>query len=499
MALSTNPLTKKDYLTGLKCPLKLYRDRYGYDGPEGLVCLDPDAEAQRRMKQGKAVGEAARGLFQGGLLISETDFLAAVDATEKALASAPPAIFEGAFECGNVRVRTDILERTGKSDWNLLEVKAKARREDPDYIDDLAIQYWVLTQWGVSIASAAILHLNGEYEGGQPLAQLFVRTELTDQVRQRVSTVKEEVSRLLDIIGNPEPPEVLVVPECRTCPYFPLCGAELPEHWVGEMPRLSPQQWEALCQAGLERESIGNIPISFKLTGKQQRIRQAVISGSPYVSAGLVTVLNLTAPIYYLDFETIHWAIPPFPGVRPWQHVPFQYSIHVQYPDGSLEHREYLHRESDDPRPKLAERLVQDLGDKGPIVVYTDFEQKRLDELVTACPNRTAELKSIKDRLLDLHKVLQEHYYHPGFHGSFSLKDVLPVLVPEMSYDDLAIQDGSEAMLAYDRLLDDPLSVEERENLAKSLMDYCCWDTLALVRVVEVLQQDFAGDKEKSK
>jgi hypothetical protein len=218
-------------------------------------------------------------------------------------------------------------------------------------------------------------------------------------------------------------------------------------------------------------------------------VRDAVLRGEPYRHPGLKEALDeVRFPIHFLDFETCNPALPIIPGTRPFQQTPFQWSIHVLHEDGTQEHHGYLHRNRTDPREALASGLVERLGNEGSIVVYSGFESRVIRSLADALPEFEERLLPLQERMVDLLHLLHNYYYHPNFHGSFSIKDVLPVLVPALSYDDLLIREGSQAALAFIALTDPQTDSEERAVLDDALNAYCARDTMALLRMYQVLR-----------
>jgi hypothetical protein len=288
-------------------------------------------------------------------------------------------------------------------------------------------------------------------------------------------------------------PQIETGPHCQRpyhCPFYGYCHQGFPEHSIDLLPNLRAEQREALRSAGIM--DIRRIPSDFpKLTLIQRRVRDSALSGSPYVSGDLAKALaQVRPPIHFLDFETINPALPIYPGTRPFQFIPFQWSLHTISLDGRLSHNAYLHEGPDDPREPLAEALLQALDGKGPIVVYASFEATRLKEMAGHLPLHAEGILAVRERLFDLYPFLREHYYHPAQHGSYSLKSVLPALAPDMGYDDLAIQEGNAAALAYEKMVDLETPEGESAALRQALLDYCQRDTLAMVKVLEALHEE---------
>jgi hypothetical protein len=236
-------------------------------------------------------------------------------------------------------------------------------------------------------------------------------------------------------------------------------------------------------------ESISDIPDDFPLSERQRRACTAVQTGDPWISAELGKELESPKyPLYFMDFESVNPAIPRFSGMRPFDQLPFQWSVHVQRkPDAELEHYEFLATNSGDPRRDFINSLRDALGETGSIVVYAAFESQRLSELAAWLPEFAERIKTIHGRLWDLLPVVRNHVYHPAFAGSYSLKAVLPALVPEMSYDNMLVANGQAAGLAWDSLVRGTVDQAEQDKIRKALLEYCGQDTLALVTLLRTL------------
>jgi hypothetical protein len=237
-------------------------------------------------------------------------------------------------------------------------------------------------------------------------------------------------------------------------------------------------------------DSIRDIPDDFELSEIQRRAATCVQKGEPWYSPDLRQVLGgLTYPLYFADFETVNPAIPRFPAMRPYDHVPFQWSVHVQrQPGAEPEHHEFLAEHASDPRRDFITSLCAALGESGSIAVYSSFESQRLSDLAVWLPEHAERINAIQARLFDLLPVVREHVYHPAFAGSYSIKSVLPALVPETTYDGMQVANGQAAGVAWESLVHGGLNCEERERIRKALLDYCEKDTFALVQLLAILQ-----------
>ena len=282
------------------------------------------------------------------------------------------------------------------------------------------------------------------------------------------------------------PPDIAPGDHCFTpysCPYYAHCtrGVDRPEHGLDELPRLHDNRADDLQAKGIEE--IRDIPPDFCLTPLQKIVWKAVRKARAVVHGNLQNELAKAAPpIRFLDFETFAPAIPRFADTRPYDAIPFLFSVRTEMDGNVLTHEDYLHEQDNDPRAKLAERLIEAVGQKGSICTYSGYEKQVIRQLMAAVPERSMELAAIEDRLFDLLPVLRDGYYHPDFRGSFSIKSVLPVLVPDSGYEDLAISDGQTASIRYMRALKSEEG-SERQRTFNDLRAYCAQDTLAMVQL----------------
>jgi hypothetical protein len=446
------------------------------------------------LEVGHEVGRLATRLYPGGILIKESYFQhhKAVESTRTAIKdSGIPAIFEAAFVHEGVRVRVDILERLSTGKWNLIEVKSSTSAKQA-HLPDVAIQRYVVEGSGETVQQCGILHLNNQYvyQGGcLDLEALFSFCNLTDEIEALKNEVPLKLRQLREMLSSASPPVFHPSRLCRTpyaCEFLEHCTKEKPEFWVMQLSGISQERLDEL--QGMNVEDIRDIPASFPLTSLQTRIRDTVLSGTGYFASELADELqDAEYPFHFLDFETIGPAIPRYAGTRPYQALPFQWSDHVLYEDGRVVHREYLCDRDEDPRNAFAVSLLDALGQKGTVFVFTMYEKEVVRQLAKFLPQYSDLLLRTVGRFKDLHALVRKHAYHPGFHGSFSLKSILPALVPSMGYEDLAIQDGQEASGAYLRMLDPATSPEERAEIERGLLAYCANDTLGMVRIREEL------------
>jgi len=489
----TSRLSKTRYVAGLQCLKRLHLETYA---PK--LADAPSDALQARLGLGTRIGELARARFPGGLLIDPGPLghrYATALTTQAIHDPAVPAIYEAAFIYEDIRIRTDILHRNANGAFDLVEVKSSASVKE-EHLPDLAIQLYVLEGCGVPVRKALLLHINKGYvyQGGNyDFQELFTPADVTERVQRHVTeTLPDALAEMRRTLISPTSPLNAIGPQCTrpyTCPFYSHCHQYLPKAYVGTLPNARAVLLESLAQAGIQ--SIADIPKDYPdLSPRQRIVRDAVVQGTPFVGEGIVQALaQLEHPLHALDFEAANPALPLYPGTAPFQILPFQWSLQIQTADGSWEQLSFLHDGADDPREVVALRLLESVQPKGSILVYSSYEKTRLRELADYLPQYADDLVALSERLVDLLAILREYYYHPGFGGSYSLKNVAPVLAPNVTYADMPIQDGQMAALAYARIAHPRTPEPERQELRRWLLDYCGLDTLAMVRVLEALQQ----------
>jgi len=483
-------ISKSKFMAGVQCLKRLYLQVH-----EPKLATQPNGANEAIIEQGYAVGLLARELFPGGIEVDSSDGLGQAIRSTKELVANPevPAIFEGAFEHQGVIVKTDILQRRNENHWRLVEVKSTADLKE-HHLEDVAIQSYVLSRSGLKLASVWLAHVNRAYvlagEAVDP-RQFFLLRNLTRRAQQLQPSLTFQLRSQFRVLAMPEAPDLPTGPHCTnpvTCEFYDRCNPPRPDHHIGYLPRIHASATEELEEMGIE--SIHDIPDDFELTDIQRRATRCVKSGNPWFSPELRDVLSrLAYPLYFADFETVNRALPPFAGMRPYDQLPFQWSVHVQRePGAEPEHYEFLATDANDPRREFISSLCAVLHGNGSIAVYSSFESQRLSDLAAWLPEYAERINAIQARLFDLLPVVREHTYHPAYAGSYSIKSVLPALVPHMTYDDMEVADGQDAGLAWESLMRGDLDSGERERIRKALLDYCGQDTLAMVRLLEMLR-----------
>ncbi len=462
---------------------------------EPELVAEPDAAAEAIIEQGREVGLLARQMFPGGVEVrSEGGLDQAIRATRELIANREvPAIFEGTFEHGGVLVRVDILHRRQDQRWRLIEVKSTTDVKD-HHLGDVAIQHRVVKRSGVDLAASCLAHASRDYvyEGSPIDASRFFRIRnLTRQVERLQAELTVQLRSEFRVLAMPEAPNIPAGRQCSdpfTCEFFDHCNPPIPADHILRLPRIHASTVAKLVALGVQ--SIHDIPENYPLAGRLRRACGSVQMGEPWYSPEIGEELGkLKYPLYFMDFESVNTAIPRFAGMRPYDQLPFQWSVHVQWRAGAApEHFEFLATDKSDPRQAFISPLCDALGDRGSIVVYhQQFESQRLSDLAAWLPEFSGRITKIQGRLWDLLPIVRDHVYHPAFGGSYSLKSVLPALVPEMTYEGLEVADGQAAGLAWESLVRSASDAGEQEKTTKALLDYCRQDTLGMVRLLELL------------
>ena len=479
-------LSKSRFIAGLQCLKLLWWKVHEPKAPE----LDASPDLQARFEAGKRVGEVARDYLPGGDLIGfryyEVD--RKIAATQAALGGVTPAIYEAALATDDAYAVVDILERRERG-FGLIEVKSTTDVK-PEHIPDVAVQTYILRQNGIAVEQAEVMHLNRECRYPD-LSNLFVRRDVTALVEGFLPDVPDTIAAQVAAIAGPLP-QVPIGDHCfepHECPFMKRCWPVWPEDHVST---LYIMRRRALDLEAKGYRTLHDLPGDLKLSAIQARQVRAVQTGSLVVEESLVEALApFEGPLAFLDFETVSPAIPVWNGCRPWDQVPVQFSVHLQRPEGGYAHHAWLVEHPGDPRLEQAERLVAACAGAQAIVAYnSSFERNCIRLLAAAVPGLARELGLLELKLVDLLPVVRNHVYHPKFAGSFSLKSVIPALVPEVSYADLEIRDGAAATLALWRLVFEAerLGRQERERMRRALLAYCERDSWATVKLLDRLR-----------
>lgn len=474
-------ISKHDWLTAQDCRTKgWFQLREEPSSP---------TEAERfRMEQGTHVGILAHNLFPDGTLITASGTDTAVAITQKLIADQNlDAFFEAAFQLDQLVTKADILTREGDG-WHVMEVKSSFSdsKSINDYIHDLAYTTMVIELCGLAVTSCSLVLLNREYQYGDDPTKLFEVVDKTSEVKEIVGDYSSTRQELIDALIQDDQPEASLGSPCRSCSYFDseCMGAGI-EYTVLDIPGLHHTKLKKLSAKGIV--DLNDFPDEIKISEAQERVKNCSLNNEIHIGEDLQEDLGgITWPCYYLDFETVATVLPLYEGHGCHQQILTQFSLHSRASmDGELEHRDYLADATKDCQRELAEALVAALCDEGSIIVYSSFEKTRINALAELYPDLAAALHAIIERLVDFLAVVKKHVYHPQFKGSYSIKKVLPVLVPNLSYDGLDIGDGEMAITMFAKMASG--EVEDLDQVRNDLLEYCKLDTFAMVRLHEAL------------
>lgn len=489
-------LNKRQVLSGLRCHKKLWFEFHEDDAPE-LRLTD---EMLMRFAEGREVGKHAR-LARGDGVNAAPEGRVSQDVVEQRTAAAmsdgAARVFEAGFTAGGANIRADILERDGDA-WRLIEVKSsKWPEKDRDrekkfelHVPDVAVQAWVARGAALPLGATHLMYLNPDCRHPD-LSNLFSTVEVTTRVEPVVRELPQAVATMQAMLTG-SVPDTAVGDQCTDpddCPFYDRCHLPLPDHHVSEL-YYGKRYAERFESEG--KRLISDLSESDAPNAAAKRQVRAVKAGTRIVEPGLgARLAMLQTPIIHLDFETVQLAVPRWPGCHPQDMVAVQFSVHRERADGTVDHVAHLAQPGGDPRPALIDALVEACRGAATILVYFEqFEKKRIEELAEWFPAREGELMDIHRRIVDLLPIVRDHVYDPDFRGSFSLKKVLPALVPGLGYSDLAIQEGGTATAAIYRLLfDDKLNSDEAGVLRANLLAYCERDTEAMVRLLQRLRE----------
>lgn len=480
-------LSKSRIMSSLQCRKRVHLE---INQPQ-LASYSKSAEAAFAI--GHKVGAVATQIFGGesGVMVEYPggSLAGALALTGQLMASLMRTpIFEATLEHDAVLVREDVLlpvEVEGSPSWDIVEVKASTSLK-PEHVHDCAIQAWVHAGAGHPINRFSLAHVDNRfvYPGGGDYAGLLLAEDITDQVLELQPSVPIWVEQAREAASGPMP-EVPVGAHCTSpyeCPFIHFCWPNDSDYPIrglgGGGKRLG--EW---VRAGYR--DIRDVPASEVTSEQQLRILRVTRSGQAELLPGAGDFVRALAyPRFYLDFETISPAVPVWAGTRPYQLLPFQWSLHIEGPDGGIEHAEFLDLSGNPPMRDLAEALISAVGIHGPILTYSNFEARVLRELMALVPGLSAALEAILSRLVDLHPVARANYYHPDMLGSWSIKAVLPTIAQDMDYAGLeGIQEGTEASDAYLEAIAADTEPGRREELRAQLLRYCRHDTEAMVRL----------------
>lgn len=490
-------LSKSKYCGLWQCPKIAWLNKYK---PEEMVINDA---IQSRMDAGNVVGDLAMGLFGEFVEVTayngeKLDLSQMIARTQEEMEKGTPVICEASFSYNGLYCAVDILRKDGDG-WAIYEVKSSTSAEKDVYTADVAYQKYVLQNCGVKLTNVYLVCLNNEYvfDGTLDLQQLFKITDITVPVAFEQRNLAANLSIGERLLNDPNEPEIDISERCMhpyECAYWKYCTRHIPKPSVFDLYRMPFKKKLDCYKHGLFRYE--DLILTSGITNEKQ-LRQMEYSltekGTYLDKEGIRAFLDtLSYPLYFLDFETMQLPVPQFPGTKPYQQIPFQYSLHyIEKPGGELKHKEFLGVSGEDPRRAIAESLCRDIPMNTCVTAYNrGFECGRIKELACVFPDLAEHLLNIRSNIQDLLTPFQAgYYYNRDMGGSFSIKSVLPALYPddpELDYHNLeGVHNGSEAMTIFPMIKDMP--PEEQAAARKNLLAYCKLDTLAMVKVWQKL------------
>ncbi|GAC1572979.1 MAG: hypothetical protein NVS3B23_08790 [Candidatus Saccharimonadales bacterium] len=488
-------LSKSEYMMFLKQPAWLWLKKHD---KQKLPPVDENTQAM--FDAGNLFEAYAEKHFPDGIRLgfdNYDSYLTLPDRTREAIVAGTKTIFQGRFEAGRLTFICDVLTFHEDKSVDLYEIKSSTKVK-PEHIYDLAFQVIVLEDCGYKVNSVAVIHVNNSYarKGAIDPLKLTEISDVTEDVMNKREITRKHAAQALTIVDNKNCPSLSpsLARLSSFKDWFEIYKSiqPLPDDSVFNLCSPSPEVIGRLESAQIT--TLQDIPDDFTLTDKQRLQVQAVKTNAPLIQKPKITAFlkKLEFPLYFFDYETLAGVVPEFDGLKPYQQLPFQYSLHyLETPDGTLQQKEYLHRTNDNPVPAILQALQKDLGPTGTILVWYDVFEKTCNTLLGQLSPEHAELmKNINDRIVDLMTPFSNGWYvDKDFCGSASIKKVLPVLVPELSHGDLAIHEGQAAQRLWMQAVLEGNTSIDKEQLFSDLVEYCGLDTFAMVKIWEFLTQ----------
>lgn len=483
-------LSKSQYIRGVQCIKSLWLLKHKPELRE-----EANASQVSRFMQGDSVGELALELFKCKCKIGfdEGDFNYKINRTKELLEQGESVIAEATFVYNNILVMVDILQ-VSKSGLIINEVKSSTGLKDV-YLHDIALQYYVLSNVGYNVVEANLVHINKEYErvGGLELDKLFCKLPLLESVLEMQDEIEENLQRFKKALATNEP-KVDIGAHCSNpydCDFMGLCWEKIPPSDSVFNLANYKKKFELYKSGVILLDDIKDLS---KFSPSQAIQIQASKNKSIYINKQEIKsfLATLSYPIYHLDFESMQEAVPSFSYQKPYMQVPFQYSLHIEHEDFTLEHREFLAQSDIDQRELLIKSLIKEIPKGACILAYNaSFESRILKELARIFPKYEEHLLDYANNIKDLMTPFRNRaYYHFAMNGSYSIKAVLPAMIPQMqeAYHNLAVvHNGAEAMEAYIAMRN--LPKDDIERIREALLEYCKLDTLAMVKILDKLRE----------
>jgi len=481
-------LTRQVFLNAVACPRLGWFSRLD-NPPHELEPEQGSLAGRYLLQEARDVHARARVLFPNASTVTRQAYEAACWQTQDLMDHpSTHTILEAAFGTSTCRARPDAVVRLGE-DWRVCEVKTTLNRTRA-LVDDLGFSWMVRNQAGVNLGGASLILLSRDYRPGMPDEALFTTVDVSREAAARASEFRGLVDRVDEMTRGTEPPPPAFTTHCGACPLFRSCAGKGIEHPVFDLPHLTPARLRRLIELGITK--VQDITDASLLTPLQVLAWQSVLKGEVAFPGDLGGDLAAVSwPARYLDFQTVATAIPLFPDLAPLEPFPFVYSVRTcDQPGRVRSHKVFLSPHNRDASEDMAERLLQDAGQDGSIIVYSPREARVIRWLADRIPGLASHLRALLPRVVEIESIIRRDVYHPGFRGKLSLQAVLPALAPGFSYIDLEIEESTTEAATFAYLARGGYYSEERAPLARrDLAAYCARNTLALVEVHEALDK----------
>lgn len=490
--MEKHQLSKSTFLRGLQCAKSLYLYK-------NFIHLRDKISTEQKaiFNRGNKIGLFAQQLFSGGTDATppkRSDYRLAVENTQLLISQGAEVIYEAAFQYNGVLAILDILVKE-KNQWYAFEVKSATKISNA-YLLDASLQYWVITNSGLSLNDISLVYINNQYirKGDLNINELFNRKSVKEIVLKEQDKISTQVMELKQVIANTETPQIAIGEHCFSpynCDFMGTCWKNIPKNSIFEVAGIPKATQFNLHHAGYT--SISEVPSKNELDKNVNIHINAVKSAKILINQDEISLFlaSVQYPLFFMDFESFMPAIPIYDKTKPYQHIPFQYSLHYKTTsNATLQHVAFLAEQGVDPRKNFIENLLNQVPTKGTILVYDALMEKNiLNGLKKDFPEYDEQIETILKRIIDLSTPFQNRsYYHPAMKNSFSIKNVLPALAPGFSYDGLLISSGSVAMTAFEQLQTET-DLIKIIDLREQLLEYCKLDTLAMVKIFEVLEK----------
>ncbi len=486
-------LSKSDYMLNLKHPAWLW-----YKKHEKHKLPPIDDQLQAMFDAGNVFERYAEETFPKGIHLGFSDFKeyqSLTDRTTRALDDGAKTIYQGRFEHEQLTFICDVLQVVGSKTVELTEIKASTKAK-PEHMYDLAFQTHVLEGCGYEVMKISVAHVDNTYvrSGDIDSERITAVTDVTESVKKLRDQTKEQVKKALEVASSdtcPDPSPAYAGPG-----YFNDWLSVYKSHIdiepgsIFDLGQLSAKQFEQLEASGISK--LLDIPENFELKPKQALQLEAIKIDRPIIhEKPIKEFLNsFEFPLYFLDYETMGSVIPCFDGMQPYKQYPFQYSLHIlDSPDSKLRHVEYLHTDNSNPIEPLSKILKSHIGDSGTVITWNMGFEKGCNAMIgSLLPEYDQFYMDLNERIVDLGLPFAKGWYtDKDFRTKWSIKDVLPVLIPKLSYKEIGIQDGMAAQRTWMATVLDGDNEGAREQILKDLIEYCKLDTLAMVKIWEIL------------